>query len=156
MVDLKIEIKGLKELEKNLLALQKEYGGKAAPQAMRPAMKAAVEPLKSTIQSNTPVDTGGLQASTKVKIGKPTNKMVNTEHYNSNTVIYGQVGWFWRKPSLWFQAIAVEYGNRNISGKRVLSNAIEGGSNGALQRFKNTLGPSIEKKAKSLAKKRAK
>lgn len=156
MVDLKIEIKGLKELERNLLALQKEYGGKAAPQALRPAMKAAVDPLKSVVQANTPVDDGDLQASTKVRIGKPTKKMLKTQHYNSDTIIFGQVGWFWRRPSLWFQAVAVEYGNMNIPAHRTLSNALEGGASGALQRFKNKLGPSIEKKAKSLAKKRAK
>ena len=153
-MDIKMRMTGLKELEGSLRALQKEYGGKAAAQAMRPAMKAAIDPLKSAVQSNTPVDTGGLQESVKVKIGKPSNKMVKTEHYNKNTVIYGQVGWFWSKPSLWFQALAVEYGSRGVSGKRVLSNAIEGGASGALQRFKDKLGPSIEKKAKSLAKKR--
>lgn len=153
-MDIKMKMTGLKELEGNLQALQKEYGGKSAAQAMRPAMKAAVDPLKSTVQSNTPVDSGSLQSSVKVKIGKPTNKMVKTEHYNKNTLIYGQVGWFWRSPSLWFQALAVEYGNMNIPAHRTLSNTLEGGASGALQRFKDTLGPAIEKKAKALAKKR--
>jgi hypothetical protein len=155
-LNIKMKMAGLKALEGSLRDLQKEYGGKAALQAMRPAMKAAIDPLKAPIQSNTPVDSGGLKESVKVKIGKPSNKMVKTEHYNKNTVIYGQVGWFWSKPSLWFQAVSVEYGNVNIPAHRPLSNALESGASRALQRFKDKLGPSIEKKAKSLAKKRAK
>lgn len=156
MVDIKMDVKGMRELEGALIALQKEYGGKAATQAMRPAMKAAMAPLESDVAGGTPVESGGLKDSTKVKIGKPTKKMSASAHYNSTTIIYGQVGWYWSGKSLWSQALAVEFGTQNEPAKQVLRGVFDRENAAMLQRFKDTLGPSIEKKAKSLAKKRSK
>lgn len=156
MVDIKMKIEGLRALEANLLALQKEYGGKAATQAMRPAMKAAMAPLVSNVAGSTPVDSGALSASTKMKIGKPSKKMLSSEHYNSTAIIYGQVGWFWSSRSLWYQALAVEYGTQDTPASYVLRNAFEGQETVIIGRFKDTLGPAIEKKATQLAKKRSK
>lgn len=154
MVDIKMDIKGVRELEASLRSLQKEYGGKAAAQAMRPAMRAAMAPLVTDVTQDTPVDSGVLRDSVKMKIGKPTKKMSSSAHYNSSTVIYGQVGWFWSKPSLWWEALAVEFGTQNVPAQNVLRSIHEKEAQGMLQRFGDTLGPSIEKKAKSLAKKR--
>ena len=157
MVDIKMNVKGMRELEGALIALQKEYGGKAATQAMRPAMKAAMAPLVSDVAGGTPVDSGDLRDSTKVKIGKPTKKMVSSSaHYNSTTIIYGQVGWYWSGKSLWTQALAVEFGTQELPANEVLRGTFDRENAGMVQRFKDTLGPSIEKKAKSLAKKRTK
>ncbi len=156
MVDIKMKTTGLKELQASLVALQKEYGGKAATQAMRPAVKAAMAPVLSDVQARTPVATGTLSASSKMKIGKPTKKMVSSDHYTNKAIIYGQVGWFWSKPSLWSQALAVEFGTRTKTASSTLRGAIEGDSTGIIKRFKDTLGPSIEKKAKALHKKRSK
>lgn len=64
-----IEVKGLKELEGALLALQKEYGGKSGAQALRPAVVAAIKPLKAKVQDDTPVDEGYLLASVKQTVG---------------------------------------------------------------------------------------
>lgn len=155
--DKEIKIEGLKGLEKALLELQKEYGGNSAAQAMRPAVKAAMGPLVSVVKGSTPVDTGALAEATKIKIGKPTKKMLaSSNHYNSTTVIYGQVGWFWGKPSLWLQALAVEYGTSKVPASFALRGALEGSEAGIVNRFKNALGPAIEKKAAAAAKKRSK
>ena len=156
MVDIKGSIRGLEDLESSLRALQKEYGGKAAMQAMRPAIKAAISPLVSDVSGDTPVDSGDLRESVKIKMGKPTKKMGSSDHYNPSTIIYGQVGWFWRDRSLWYQALAVEYGSRAEPPKAVLRNIFDREKASMLGRFSDTLGPSIEKKAKSLAKKRSK
>ena len=151
-----MKVEGLKALETSLRELQKEYGGKAATQAMRPSIKAAMTPVEDTVKNNTPVDTGTLRDSIKVKIGKPTKKMLTSAHYNSTTIIYGQVGWFWRNPSLWDRALAVEYGTRDLPASIVLRSAMDVHHQGMINRFKDTLAPSIEKKAKQLAKKRSK
>ena len=151
-----IEVRGLKELERSLIALQKEYGGKAATQAMRPAVKAAMKPLENKIKQETPVDTGELRDSTKLKIGAVTKKMKVSAHYNSTTVIAGRVGWFWSKPSLWHQALAVEYGTQKTPANHTLERVFDEEAVGMTKRFKDTLGPAIEKKAQSLAKKRSK
>ena len=156
MANPKIKVEGLKELEKALIALQKEYGGKAAPQAMRPAVKAALAPVLDTVKENTPVDTGELRDSAKLKIGVVTKKMKRSHHYDKNTVIAGRVGWFWKGRSLWKKSLAVEYGTREIPATLTLRGAMDNHQQGMLNRFKKTLGTSIEKKAKQLAKKRGK
>ena len=155
MVDVKFKMTGMKELEKNLRTLQKEYGGKAAAQAMRPAVKAAMAPLVSTVTGATPVESGFLQGTTKLKIGKPTKKMAVSAHYNSSTVIYGQVGWFF-KGGHFRQALAVEYGTSTAPASFALRGAFEGKEQSIINRFKDSLGPAIEKKAKALHKKRSK
>tara|TARA_R110002153_G_scaffold54271_3_gene151186 strand:- start:868 stop:1335 length:468 start_codon:yes stop_codon:yes gene_type:complete len=154
MASTKLRVKGLRELEAALSDLQKEFGGKAAPQAMRPAVKAAIDPLKSQVTQGTPVDSGGLKDSVAAKIGKPTKKMLRSDHYNQNTVIAGRVGWFWRGRSLWNQALAVEFGTDDMAAEHVLEGVFDRESGGMLKRFKDTLGPAIEKKARSLAKRR--
>lgn len=157
MVDIKMKMTGLRDLEKALLALNKEYSGKAAPQAMRPAVKAAMTSVEEDIGASTPVEDGTLKASVKTVIGKPTKKMVSqSAHYNQTTVIAGRSGWFWKSRSLWRQALSVEFGTSHKSGKAVLRNSLDRHSAGMLETFKNTLGPAIEKKAKALHKKRLK
>lgn len=151
-----IKVTGLKELEKNLRALQKEYGGKAAPQAMRPAIKAAITPLKDSVIQDTPVDEGALRDSTAVKIGKPTRKMQHGGHYNNTTILVGRVGWFWSGPSLWNQSLAVEFGTKEQPAQHVLEGVFDREAKGMANRFKSALGPAIEKKAKALNKKRNK
>tara|TARA_R110000787_G_scaffold2708_7_gene10488 strand:- start:866 stop:1348 length:483 start_codon:yes stop_codon:yes gene_type:complete len=156
-VEIKGNITGLKDLEKALLALNKEYSGKAAAQALRPAIKAAVAPLETPIRNATPIDSGDLRDSTKVKVGKPNKKMASSEYYTKDTVIYGQVGWFWKgSPSLWHQALAVEFGTRDNPAQSILRDTFDANSDEMLNKFKSTLGPAIEKKAKALAKKQLK
>ena len=154
-MDMNIRLEGMRELEASLQALQKEYGGKAAAQALRPAIRSAISPVLSEVQQATPVDSGTLSTSSKVKIGKPTRKMGSSEHYSSQTVIYGQVGWFWSGESLWNQALAVEFGTGEQPAQSILRNIHERESRAMLRRFGDTLGPAIEKKAKSLARRRA-
>lgn len=156
MANIKIEVKGLREMERALLALQKEYTGKAAVQAMRPAVKAAMAPLEAKVSEGTPKDKGTLRESVAVKVGKPTRRMLYSQHYNSTTILAGRVGWFWTGRSLWTQALAVEFGTRETPANHTLEKVFDNEVDGMLYRFKTTLGPAIEKKAKSLAKKRAK
>lgn len=156
-MEMKMKVEGLRDLERKLIDLQQEYGGRTAAQALRPAVKAAMTPLVSEVEGNTPVDTGVLQSSTRLKIGKPTKKMVSRSgHYKSTTIIYGQVGWFWRGGRFWPQVIAVEFGTMETPAHNVLRSALENNARGIVTRFKNTLGPSIEKKAAAAARKRRK
>ena len=155
-----IRVEGLKDLEKALLRLQKEYGGNTAVQAMRPAVKAAMGPLVPTVKMATPIDTGELSNSVKLKIGKPTKRMTKSRHYSSsaytsNVVIYGQVGWFFPKGrENHLKAVAVEYGTKGVPASFALRGALENSEGVIVNRFKNALGPAIEKKAAAAAKKR--
>jgi len=155
MVDVTMRIEGLSAMEASLRALQKEYGGKAAVQALRPAIRASLNPLVSDITEATPVDNGTLRDSVKLKIGKPTRKILSSDYYQSSTILYGQVGWFWSNPSLWNQALAVEFGNTDVAAQAVLRTVHEREASAMLRRFSDTLGPAIEKKAAQLARKRS-
>ena len=152
-----IKVEGLKDLEKALRELGKEFGNpKYAVQAMRPAVKAAMN-VEEKIEENTPIDSGGLKESVTTKIGKATKKIKKSNHFNDNTIIVGRSGYFWKKgESRWNQALAVEFGNEKTSASAPLRNAFDEEHAGMLQRFKDTLGPAIEKKGKSLNKKRGK
>ncbi|WP_069299893.1 hypothetical protein [Neptunicoccus sediminis] len=153
----KTEVKGLKDLEKALLELGKEYGNpKYAVQAMRPAIKAAMNGVDSDIEQNTPVDTGELKETVKTKIGKPSRKMLKSKHFSQTTIIAGRTGYFWKGGSFWFQALSVEFGNDKTPTFAPLRTAFDTNHSGMLDRFKDTLGPAIEKKAKALNKKRGK
>lgn len=155
MVDINMRLEGLRAMETSLRALQKEYGGKAAVQALRPAVRAAMAPLVAEVSANTPADTGSLKDSVKLKIGKPTRKILSSEYYRSSTILYGQVGWFWSgRPSLWKRALTVEFGNKELPAQNVLRGIHEREAPEMLRRFGETLGPAIEKKAAQLAKKR--
>jgi hypothetical protein len=151
-----IEVKGLRELEKALLALQKEYGGKAGAQAMRPAVTAAIKPLKQQVIQDTPVDSGALQASIKQTVGAVTKDMLShsRNHYNNTTVIAGRVGYFGNK--VYKRAISVEYGTIEIAAQHNLENVFDREAKGMATRFGSKLGPAIEKKAKALHNKQMK
>ena len=150
-----IEVKGLRQLEAALVALQKEYGGKAAPQAMRPAVVAAIKPLKARVQSDTPVDEGWLLKSIKQTVGKPTRDMLNRSpnFYQGATIIAGRVGYF--GDNIWKRALFMEYGSRYIPANHTLEKAFDEEAGGMAMRFGKKLGPAIEKKATALNKKRA-
>lgn len=153
-MDIKFDIKGLKELENALRDLGEEYANpKFAVQAMRPAVKAAMEPVEGTIIASTPRDKGNLANSTKTRIGKPTKKMLSSQHFNNDTIIAGRSGWTWSGGSLWNQSLAVEFGTAEMSGSATLRNAIDAHAEQMIETFAKTLGPSIEKKAKQLHKK---
>ncbi|QCO57441.1 hypothetical protein EOK75_17150 (plasmid) [Pseudorhodobacter turbinis] len=154
---MEMKLTGMAELEQALLALGDEYGPKAGVQALRPAVRAAVDPIKSIIETTTPRDSGQLAASTKIRIGKPTKKMLASEHFHENMVLVGRVGWTWSgAPSLWHQALAVEFGTTEMSGSATLRNALDMNAEEMINNFGRTLGPAIEKKAKQLHKKRMK
>lgn len=149
-----IKVEGLRELEKALIDLHKEFGGKAAPQAMRPAVVAAVKPLKPRVQDNTPVDDGWLLKSVKQKVGKPTRDMLrhSPNTYKSTTIIAGRVGYFGN--NVYKRAIHQEFGTIDLPAKRMLEKAFDAEAKGMVARFSKTLGPAIEKKAAALNKKR--
>lgn len=149
-----IEIKGLRELEQTLVALQKEYGGKAGPQAMRPAVVAAIKPLKAMVEGDTPVDEGHLLNSVKQTVGKPTKDMLSysPNSYKSTTIVAGRVGYFGN--NVYGRALRMEFGTRYISANHTLERVFDAQATAMATRFGKTLGPAIEKKAKALNKKR--
>ena len=148
-----IEIQGLKELEKNLIKLQKEYGGKAGARAIRPAITAALKPLEQSILETTPVDEGTLKASVKRRVGVVTRDMraFSPSKYKSTTVLAGRVG-YWGK-RVYKRAVSMEYGTVNVAARHTLRDAFDAEAKGMARVFGEKLGPAIEKTAKALHRK---
>lgn len=154
-MELTFKVEGLKELETALMALADEYGPKKAVQSMRPAVKAATQPVEEQIRSTTPADSGNLAASTRTRIGKPTGRMLRSEHFHKDMVIAARVGWTWSgEQRLWNQALAVEFGTSRMAGSATLGSAMQQNAEQMAKTFGETLGPAIEKKAASLNKRR--
>lgn len=151
-----IEIRGLRELEQALLALQKEYGGKVGAQAMRPAVTAAIRPLEDRVIETTPVDQGALVGSVKRRVGAVTRDMrsYSSTMYKSSTILAGRVGYFGNH--VYKRAISVEYGTVNMAAQHTLERAFDSEVRGMAKRFGDTLGKAIERKAKALHKKQMK
>jgi len=72
---LEMKITGLKELEKSMSQLGKEYSDpKFALKALRPAMKKSVKGLEEDIRNTTPIDTGKLKDSVTTRVRQSTKK----------------------------------------------------------------------------------
>jgi HK97 gp10 family phage protein len=156
-MEFKVDVKGLKELEKNLLEIANEYGPKHGVAAMRPAVKAATEVLQNDIESNTPKDSGALASTTKAKVAKPSKKVMAMGDFSADTILVGRAGWFWKgKPSFWNQALAVEFGTDDMPASSPLRNSFDKNFNEVIRVFSDKLGKSIEKKATALHNKKSK
>lgn len=153
-IDFKVE--GLRELERNLLELAEEYGPKNALGALRKPMRDALTPVKSAISANTPVDTGALKNSVTIRITQATRKDRDAVYINPDSILIARVGWFWRRPSLWSRALAVEFGNSQVSAQPVIMPAFDGQQRQILTTFRNGLQKSIEQTARRLEKRVAK
>ena len=148
-------MKGLKGLEKSLLALAKTYGSpKYALQALRPAIRKALMPIFELIKRTTPVDTGRLRDSTKLAIRRPKANEKKNPGIGKNAVLIGLVGWFWRSGSpIGRQGLAVEFGTQHRPAKPVLRPALERNFSKIVTTFRTELGTAIKKKARQLHKK---
>ena len=153
-----IKVEGLKELEQALLELNKEYGPKSAGSAVRPAIRKAITPAVAALESATPRDTGKLAESIKLRIRKPTKKMIKGAggHHKESHILTATLGYEWRKPSLWNRALATEFGNSDTPQQAPLRRTLNSHSGSILETFSRELAESIEKTATRLAKKRSK
>jgi HK97 gp10 family phage protein len=150
-MELNGKIDGLKELEKSMRDLGKQYSDpKFAVKALRPALKNSVQPLEMTIRGNTPVDTGELRDSVKTRV-RQANK-IDKGTLGQDAVMVADVGWHWVKgQSLLKQALAVEFGNKVTQAQPTLRPALFSNAQRIVDSFKTELIASIEKKAKQLA-----
>lgn len=148
-----MKLKGMKELERSLLKLGKEFGDpKYALQALRPAMKKAMKPVEANIRANTPVADGDLKDSVNLKVKKSNKK--DKQVLGNDSVMVAEAGWFWRPGQSTFRkAIAVEYGTSTQEPQPVLRNALDSHANSLIQEFRSELIKSIEKKTKQLRRK---
>jgi len=139
------KVKGLRDLEKKLLQISKQYGAKKANSALRTPLRNAMSPVKDEVVTNTPKDTGALAESTKLRVRQP-GKAIKPD--NKDVTLIASVGWETNKK----QQIAVEYGTSNVEAQPTLRPALERNQQEIAKRFAKELGKSIERTSKRLSK----
>lgn len=152
-MELNGKVLGLKELETSLHKLGKQYSDpKIALQTMRPAMRKSMKSTESAIRSKTPVDSGELANSTKIRIRNSNKK--DKQVLGEDSVMVADVGWHWTKGnSLMNKALAVEYGNKVTIAQPTLRPALQQNASQIVNVFRKELIVSIENKARKLHKK---
>ena len=143
-------VDGLRELEQNLIALANTYGPRNAISAVRAPLRASLRVVAEQIRINTPVDTGRLRESVRIRIGMATASLRRRPAIGANAILVGRVGWTWRTPSLWRQAIAVEFGTRTTPAVSPIRGALSTLANEAITNFAPALARSIEQTAARL------
>ena len=146
-----VRIEGLRQLERNWIRLSNELGPRRARSVANVPIRRALQPVRDQIQRDTPVDTGDLRDSVNLNSGAARRTEQRSGTFGPNVVAVGRTGWFWRGRSLWFQALAVEYGTRYTEPRSVLRNALEQNVNNVLRIFANEFGPRIEQRAERFA-----
>lgn len=144
------EVKGLKELEKNLLDLGKEFGFRNARTSLSKPLKDAMQPVEDQIRQNTPVDQGLLVNSLASKIGR--GRGVRDPHLKSKDVVQARrVGWFGNYKKM----LAIEFGTRQRPAGNIIRGALEDNFNQVVDTFTSGLKQSIEKATNRLNKRKA-
>ena len=150
-------MKGGKELEDALVELVKIYGPKSMSNIFNVPIKKAMQGMLQEITSNTPVDSGDLKESVKLKVGKPSkSRRSQAKSVDETTAAEGRVGWWWSKGSgvNSHEALAVEFGTQTRGAQPVLRRALKSGAGGAVQVLRKEVGLSLDKTSKRLAKKK--
>lgn len=144
---LRIKVEGLKQVERNLLALAADLGPRKARSTLRIPMRDAMAPVLQDITANTSIDTGGLRRSIK-GVGRSPSKA--TLKRSKNTIYTYSTGYFWRRGatrSQFKKAVALEYGTRSQPQLATLRNALCRNQRKVLSGLADRLGRSIEKRA---------
>lgn len=145
-----LTITGLRELEQNLIQLASEYGPVNAINALRTPVRNSLRVVAEIIRRNTPVDTGALRDSVGIRVNQASSRLRRSQNIDNNAIIVGRVGWQWTRPSLWRQALSVEYGNRVTQAQPVIRPALNNLAEEAVSNFAPALAQSIERTASRL------
>ena len=159
MVQIVADLEGAKDVERMLKGLADEYGPKNAASAFNGAVRAAMKGTLDQIQRETPVDRGLLKDSVALKVGKPSKKRLRDSQFvDEFTVVEGRCGWFWKRGDAVnsFEALAVEFGTQTTPAQPTLRKALQNNAQNMVSTFAKEIGPQIEKKARSLGRRRSK
>ena len=151
MADLEVRVEGLQQLERNWLRLAEDLGPRRARTVANRPLREAIAPVTRAITSGTPVDQGGLQESIDTQVRIASRNELRQGTFTRDDVAVVRTGWFWRSRSLWFQALAVEYGTRFQSAQNVLRSALESRIRIVTNLLASRLGRNIERRAARLA-----
>ena len=153
MIDTKIL--GLKDLDRALEQIAKEFGPKEGLKTLRAALRSSAKPVLDAAKANAPTKSGKLRDSIKVSLGKP-NKEDRDNGATSETVAVARIkAGNTKKANAGgvFYANFVEYGTERNAPTPFLRSAIENQSDTSVAIFAHELEKSIDKSIKRLQKK---
>lgn len=152
MTVLKGKVVGLKALDKKLLALSKQYSDpKIARKVLRPVLKEVAQPILSQLKATTPVDSGALKNSIKLRVKVPSKKEQKSAK-TRNPIMIALIGYTGNE--IIAHGLTVEYGNRNRPALSPLRNALNNNLSYVQSNFRGALSRSINTFAKKLARKK--
>ena len=150
------KILGLKDLDKALNQIAKEYGAKEGVKTLRAALRNAAKPVLEEAKAKAPAKSGALRDSIKVSVGKPTKADYQSGSATKDTVAVARVKAGNNKKAnsggVWY-ANMVEYGTERQAPVPYLRPAIDSKSETSVSIFADELGKSIDKSVKRLQKK---
>ena len=132
MADFSVELRGFAQLERDWLQLAGDLGPAKARTTLNRPVRQAIEMAADEIRENTPVDSGDLQRSVRTNSGRANRKELRSGVFDPNDVVVARAGWFWRGESMWFQALAVEYGTSQQAPRMVLRDALRNNADAML------------------------
>lgn len=144
-------VEGLQKLERDWIRLANDLGPTRARTVANIPLRNALRPVEDEIRANTPVDTGGLSQSIATRARIPTRAEVSQGTLTRDDVAVARTGWFWRGTSLWFQALAIEYGTAQVAPQMVIRDALRNNVREVTDILARELGERIEQRARRLA-----
>lgn len=130
----KFEIKGLKEVIKNL----KELEPKVQKKVVRKALREGTKIVQKEMQGEAPTDTGALKKSIKVRAGKQKKHSLSVKVETDKSQF----------PDQYYSAF-VEFGTSKQPAQHFMENAFKAKEDEARQRMVEALKDGIEKEAQS-------
>ena len=152
---IKTEIHGLKDLDKALGQIAKQYGPKEGEKTLRTALRNSAKPVLDAAKDAAPTLSGKLKESIKISVGKP-NKDDRAHGATSETVAVARVKAGNNKKANVggvYYTHMVEYGTKSSAATPFLRPAIENQSDTAQAIFASELKKSIDKSIDRLQRK---
>lgn len=146
MAEFNVQLTGFAELERDWLALANDLGPARARTTLNRPVRQAIEIAADDIRENTPVDTGDLQRSVNTNSGRARRSELRSGVFDANDVVVARAGWFWRGESMWFQALAVEYGTSQQPPRMVLRDALRSNADAMLERLRTGIREAITRR----------
>jgi HK97 gp10 family phage protein len=166
-----VQVTGMKEFADLIGQMQDDFGEKDSRKILNKAVKKSMGNILDAAKSRAPVDTGGLRASLRLAVRKPSRKDKRSRYIENTDVVIGQIttapGNVLAKlkyknaktgeKTVGVQsdarAIANEFGTANMGGKPFLRPAMESQSQSTVSSLAGSLRLELEKyKAKQTKK----
>lgn len=175
MSKVKVEIEGKQEFDELVAEIIRDFGEQDAKRILQVAAKKSMQTVLASAKMRAPVDTGQLQASLRLRAGKPSRRDKRSKYVSPTDTVIAQVSTATIKQlqTLKFKnqkntssnikqvggtsdarAIAMEFGTAKVAAKPFLRPALESNTQGVVGSLRDSLKSALEKYKSRYMKKR--